>query len=124
VNLLDSSAWIELLVQGPGHAAFEPVSQDRTHLIVPSMVVFEVTRWAQQRHGASGAWAARTLLSTGVQVPFEEYLAEAAASRALEYRLATADAIIYATALAYRATLWTMDAHFEGLPGVEYHPRR
>lgn len=32
--------------------------------------------------------------------------------------LATADAVVYATALEYDADLLTCDAHFEGLPGV------
>jgi predicted nucleic acid-binding protein len=31
-----------------------------------------------------------------------------------------ADAIIYATALMHGATLYTFDAHFKGLAGVEY----
>ncbi|MFT3975091.1 MAG: PIN domain-containing protein [Amaricoccus sp.] len=34
------------------------------------------------------------------------------------HRLATADAIIFATARARNATLVTCDAHFDGLPGV------
>jgi predicted nucleic acid-binding protein len=33
------------------------------------------------------------------------------------------DALIYATALATDATLVTCDAHFAGLPGVEYHAK-
>jgi 2,4-dienoyl-CoA reductase-like NADH-dependent reductase (Old Yellow Enzyme family) len=43
-------------------------------------------------------------------------LAAAEACRA--HRLATADAIIFATARLRGATLLTCDAHFEGLPGV------
>jgi predicted nucleic acid-binding protein len=34
--------------------------------------------------------------------------------------LATADAIIYATALAHDADLLTCDRHFEGLAGVRF----
>ncbi len=37
--------------------------------------------------------------------------------------LPLADSLIYATALAYGATLWTQDAHFEGLHGVRYFPK-
>jgi predicted nucleic acid-binding protein len=37
--------------------------------------------------------------------------------------LATADAVIYATAQAYGADLLTCDRHFEGLPGVLYVPK-
>ncbi|MGD9921198.1 MAG: PIN domain-containing protein, partial [Pseudorhodoplanes sp.] len=35
-----------------------------------------------------------------------------------KHKLATADAVIYATALAYDAELLTCDRHFENLPGV------
>jgi predicted nucleic acid-binding protein len=38
----------------------------------------------------------------------------------LEY---LAGSLIYATALRHAATLWTQDAHFEGLPGVRYFAR-
>lgn len=39
------------------------------------------------------------------------------------YKLATADAIIYATALTYEADLLTCDRHFENLPGACYLPK-
>lgn len=35
-----------------------------------------------------------------------------------QYKLATADAIVYASALHERAELLTCDAHFRDLPGV------
>ncbi|RYF66983.1 MAG: type II toxin-antitoxin system VapC family toxin, partial [Comamonadaceae bacterium] len=31
--------------------------------------------------------------------------------------------LIYATAQSRHATLWTQDAHFDGLPGVKYFPK-
>jgi predicted nucleic acid-binding protein len=34
-----------------------------------------------------------------------------------------ADALIYATALLNHATLYTQDAHFEGLPQVRYYAK-
>lgn len=123
MNLLDSSAWIELLVQGPHHRRFEAIARDRARLIVPSIVVFEVTRWARQKLGPAGAWASRALLAEGTQVPLDARIAESAAGQALAHRLATADAIIYGTALAEGATVHTMDHHFKGLPGVEYVSR-
>ena len=35
-----------------------------------------------------------------------------------------ADSVILATARAHGATLWTQDADFEGLTGVEYRKHR
>lgn len=42
----------------------------------------------------------------------------------VERKLPLADSIIFATAVAYGAILWTQDADFEGLPGVQYVPKR
>ena len=47
----------------------------------------------------------------------------AAAEACREHKLATADAIIFATARAQGATLLTCDAHFEGLPQILYVPK-
>ncbi|HWZ48440.1 MAG TPA: PIN domain-containing protein [Herbaspirillum sp.] len=37
--------------------------------------------------------------------------------------MATADAIVYATARQQGADLLTCDAHFQGLPGVRLYPK-
>jgi predicted nucleic acid-binding protein len=50
-------------------------------------------------------------------------LALDAARVSLETGLAMADSIILATARAEGATLWTQDAHFAGLEGVEYRAK-
>jgi predicted nucleic acid-binding protein len=38
----------------------------------------------------------------------------------VKHKLPLADAIVYATSQAYRATLYTQDDDFEKLPGVRY----
>jgi predicted nucleic acid-binding protein len=53
----------------------------------------------------------------------DEGIALYAAELAHQHRLATADALIYATALREKAELITCDAHFEGLLGVNYQPK-
>lgn len=50
-------------------------------------------------------------------------LAILAARLGLELGLPLADSILYASARFHEATLWTMDAEFEGLEGVRYFPR-
>ena len=47
-------------------------------------------------------------------------LAVDAACCGIEYKLPLADSIIYVTAQKYAAVLWTQDADFKGLDGVEY----
>jgi threonine aldolase len=56
-------------------------------------------------------------------VSLDAGLAQQAAEVGLTHRLALADSIVYATALAYDADVITSDAHFEGLPLVTYLPR-
>ena len=47
-----------------------------------------------------------------------------AARISLELKLPMADSVILATAQAHKATLWTQDAGFSGLPGVRYLVKR
>ena len=47
----------------------------------------------------------------------------AAAELCARYKLSTADAIVYATALGHGADLLTCDRHFEGLPNVVFFPK-
>ena len=51
-------------------------------------------------------------------VPMDTAIALLAANLHREHKLATADAIVYATALHQKADLLTCDAHFQGLPDV------
>ena len=62
--------------------------------------------------GLAGSEAVITELDIGI--------AEEGARVSLLHGLAMADAIIYATARAHDAELWTQDVDFDGLPGVRY----
>ena len=53
-----------------------------------------------------------------VVVPFDTRIAFLAVELHREFQLATADAIVYATARHHGASLLTCDAHFKGLPDV------
>lgn len=56
-------------------------------------------------------------------VPLDTPIALLAAELHREHGLATADAIIYATAQHQQADLLTCDAHFRSLPGVLFFPK-
>jgi predicted nucleic acid-binding protein len=64
--------------------------------------------------------AAIAATKTAIVVPLDTSIALLAADIEKEFKLATADAIIYATARQHRATLVTSDAHFSALPQVKY----
>lgn len=53
-------------------------------------------------------------------VDLDTRIALLAAELHRQYKLATADAIVYATAQTHDADLLTCDAHFEKLPNATY----
>lgn len=61
--------------------------------------------------------------SVKLATPLDTETALSAAELSGRLKLATADAIVYATALRYGSDLVTCDAHFDGLPGVIYLPK-
>lgn len=76
-------------------------------------------RWEPKR-SEEDADRVIALTMTCVIVPLDTAIAMRAAGLALEHKLHSSDAIIYATALATDAELLTCDAQFKGLPGVRY----
>lgn len=123
MKAIDSSVWLEYFAAGPLASELERELTNRERLLTPAVVVYEVYRWLlAHRTEEDAAFGAGLLQQTRV-VPLDEPLALRAAEIAVDRKLAMADALIYATALAHDATLVTCDAHFAGLPGVEYHPK-
>jgi len=60
---------------------------------------------------------------SGILVPINEDIAVSAADLFIKHKLPLADSLIYAVTLAHKATLWTQDDDFEGLPHVKYFPK-
>lgn len=122
MNVVDSSAWLEYFRDGPNAGEFEPPIQDLDLLIVPTITIYEVFKRVRVQQDQDSALQAIAFLKRGTVVDLDSDLAIAAADLSAESRLPMADSIILATALKFEATLWTQDADFEGLPGVEYRP--
>lgn len=57
-------------------------------------------------------------------VDLDSTVAVAAAQLGVAHRLPLADSIVLATARAHGATVWTQDSDFEGLPDVQYTPKK
>ena len=117
--VVDSSGWIEYANDGPSAAAFEPAILATSDLVVPTIVMYEVTK-VLRRSSERTARATLGVMLRSKIVDLDASGAVHGANVSLETGLAMADAIILATARAHGAELWTMDAHFEGLPGVRY----
>jgi len=123
MNLVDSSALLEYFMGTADGARFAAASENHANLIVPTVVVYEVTKRLTKVLGQDAADAALTGLRNGNVVPLDEELAISAARISVKHNLAMADSIIYATAEAHAATLWTQDEHFKNLPNVRYFPK-
>ena len=95
---------------------FADVIDAATELVVPVITVYEVVKKLAREVGDEVASQALTLMQQGRVVEIDLDLSLLAARNGLPL----ADSLIYATAFAHGAELWTQDAHFDGLPGVRY----
>ena len=120
MRVADTSAWIELLTKSPLTEQILAELPGREQLIVPTLVQLELAKWVLRASGEANADKVVSYTQKCAIVPLDTATAIRAAELCHEHKLATADAIIYATALRHEAGLITCDAHFEGLPGVIY----
>ena len=96
---------------------------DHTQWLVPTMVQLELAKWLTREVGEDKADRVIAFTGTCVVADLDTAIALSAADLCARHKLAAADAIIYATALAYGADLLTCDRHFENLPGVRFIPK-
>lgn len=120
MRVIDSSVWIEFLANGPAADRVLPYLADPDELITPTIVLLEVYRKLVRDRGLDAGILVRELLEGTRVIPLSADLALSAADVGLRHGLATADAIVYATALSTKAELVTRDAHFRGLPSVAH----
>ncbi len=118
MRVVDTSAWIEWLVDGPSNKTLMKAFPEKSQCVVPTIVQLELAKWLMREIGEEAADQAIAFTQKCVVAPLDTRIALAAADVHRQYRLATADAIVYATALEHEADLLTCDAHFEKLPGV------
>ncbi|THF61657.1 type II toxin-antitoxin system VapC family toxin [Pseudothauera rhizosphaerae] len=117
-RVVDTSAWIEWLTGSALGRTLGGQFPDKPRLIVPTIVQLELSKWLVRELGEDRADQVIAYTQKCVVVPLDTAIALRAADLHRARRLATADAIVYATALRGGAELLTCDAHFEGLPGV------
>lgn len=121
MNLVDSCGWLEYFADGAAAAWFAAPLNDRRRLVVPSICISEVFRKVLHERGEDAALQAAAAMMRGLVVDLDATLSIEAARLGVVLKLPLADSIVLATARQYKATVWTQDAHFKGLPGVRYH---
>ena len=120
MRVVDTSAWIEWMVNSPVGLSVGKELPSNGEWVVPTVVQYELARWTARELAEADAAATIAFSSQLVVKPLDTDLATKAADLARRHRLAMADSIIYATAIDSGADLLTCDAHFADLPGVVY----
>ena len=121
--LVDTCGWIEWLTDGILADQYEQYLSDASELVIPTVIQFELYKWAKREKGEVKAIEAVALTEQGLVIPLNTALSLYAADISLQYKLSFADAIIYATARQQDVPLITSDDHFENLPEVFYFPK-
>ncbi len=123
MNVVDSSGWIEHFQSSHRAAFFSAALSDKAQLLVPSIAVYEV-------HRRLSAWLPANLMTecvgimeSATVIDLTARRAVAASNAAQKHNLAMADAIMYSIAQEFKATFWTQDVDYQGLPGVRYQAR-
>jgi predicted nucleic acid-binding protein len=120
MRLVDTSAWIEYLTGSTVGVALASEMPDRTHWLVPTMVQLELAKWLAREAGEPEADRVIAFTETCVVADLDTPIALSAAELCARHGLAKADAIVYATALAYGADLLTCDRHLADLASVRF----
>ncbi len=120
MNVVDSSGWLEYFARGTNVSFFAPVLKATDTLVVPTVCMYEVFKRLLAQRGEESALQAIGFMSLGNIAELTQEIAVNAAYVSSELKISMADSIILATTRAYDATLWTQNADFEGIDGVQY----
>ena len=123
MKLPDSCVWIEALVDSTTGRRYLDLLDDAEQLLVPTLVMYEVQRWALRERNPEAAEGMLAVFRQSRIVPLDDMTAVRGAAQASAHKLAAVDALIYAFALQHKAELVSCDAHFKGLPGVDYQAK-
>ncbi|MFM8355006.1 MAG: type II toxin-antitoxin system VapC family toxin [Gammaproteobacteria bacterium] len=120
MNVVDSSAWLEYFAEGANADCFAKVIETPEELLVPTITLLEVFKRIAQQRDESTALQYVAVMQQSKVIELDAALALRAAALGIRHKLPLADSIVYASAQAANATVWTQDADFEGLHDVRY----
>ena len=120
MNVVDSSGWIEFFQAGLNGPVFKPVIEDRHHLLVPTIALFEVHKVLSRSLGDALVTQCLDVMRLGRVLDVTDAHAIAASKVARRHGLAMADALMYSMAQEKGAIFWTQDVDYNGLSGVQY----
>jgi predicted nucleic acid-binding protein len=120
MNVVDSSGWVDYLQDSPRADLFALAIEQRDRLIVPVIALYEVHKILSRKLPEVAVLQALDVMRLGRVVELTDRRAIAASVIAIKHKLAMADAVMYSIALEHKATFWTQDVDYQGLPSVQY----
>lgn len=120
MNIVDSSGWLEYFADTKRAKYFAEAIEATDDLIIPAIIFYEVFKKILLERDEAVALQAVAHMRLGKTVELNLELALSAARLSKQHRLPMADSIIFATAQQTNAIVWTQDADFADLPGVNY----
>lgn len=118
MRVVDSSAWVEWLIDSATGKRLAELIPRPEECIVPTIVQLEMCKWLRREKGEDQADRFLAYSMKCSVAPLDTVIAVMASDFARSHKLATADAIVYATTQHFRAALLTCDSHFRDLPSV------
>lgn len=123
MNIIDTSCWIEYLMNSDIGMQVAPLAENPGELVVPTITIYEVYKKLLAEKDEKYALAVVSYMQTGAVIDLNAALCLSAAQISRIHKLPMADSIIYATSLHYPAVLWTCDKHFKDFPSIKYFPK-
>jgi toxin FitB len=123
MRVVDTSVWIEWLLGNAFGKKLAKLFPAKNQCVVPTLVQLELSKWLLREVGEERADQVIAYTQKCIVTPLDTTIALLAAELHRKHKLATADAVVYATARRLGADLVTCDAHFEKLPDVVYLKR-
>lgn len=118
MRVIDTSAWIEWLTGSSLRDQLAAQIPVRSQCVFPTIIQLELAKWLARERSEERVDQMVAFTQKCVVVPLDTRIAMRSVVVHRQHKLATADAIVYATALEYGADLVTCDAHFENLANV------
>ena len=123
MNAVDSSGWIEYFMDTPQAGFYADATENPAELVVPTLCLYEVHRYLSRAADPSRRETCLNVMRRAQVIVLTDARAIAASEAAQKHKLALAGAIMYSIAQEFKATFWTQDADYQGLPGVQYKAR-
>lgn len=118
--VIDTCILIEWLVAGQLLEQVQPYLEETDKILIPTIVQLELYKWVLRESDENTADQVIAFTLSCHVIDLTTEIALKAAELHQRHKLATADAVVYASALLHQAELISCDAHFKQLPHVVY----